>query len=198
MAGGQGVEDVRREGTVLDASVLKVGQDELRGSYRIDDRDGKRVAEAVPAGESPLTWILRLVGLGAVISRRIEVRDADGRPWLELVRPRALFSSNFVVSRPDGSEVARIEHKRGAGKKVFTLLAGEQPVGEFTGDWSASTFTVADTNGRVVASAARGVGSALGLLPDNYTVEVTEKLKDPLASLVLVAALCADLAFHEK
>jgi hypothetical protein len=198
MADAVRAQGVHREATVLEPSVLVVRQDELRGSYRIDDRDDKRIAVAVPVGESPLKWILRSFGFGELVSRSLEVRDPDGRPWLELVRPRTAWSSNFVVSRPDGAELARMEHRSAFGKKVLGLVAGGKPVGELQGDWSASTFTVVDASGRVVASATKGLGSSLGFLPDSYAVEVTERIDDPLASLVLVAAMCFDLAFNDE
>ncbi|MCF6426295.1 MULTISPECIES: hypothetical protein [Amycolatopsis] len=109
------------------------------------------------------------------------VRDSGGSVVLKV---RA-HDSRFLVTRADGTPIGGIAPD---GPDRFTLSAHGRPAGVLE-HRRPREFSITDAAGREVARSAEGDGR-------DYVVEVFAQLTDPLASLVIAAALTLDTALR--
>ena len=193
-------------GTIFTEPVLVVNQKakfiEMVNEYGVFDQNGNQLGFVAEVGQSTAKKIARFVSsLDQFMTHTYEIRDANQQPQLVMTRPRKIMKSSFVVSRPDGTEVGRIKQQNVIGKIRFSLEAGGQPIGELNAEnWRAWDFHIKDGSGKDVARITKqwaGLGKELFTTADNYVLEIREPIEDPLRSLVVTAALCADTALKQ-
>jgi uncharacterized protein YxjI len=193
-------------GGLLTARVLVVNQKakiiELTNEYDVFDQDGNVVGHVAEVGQSTVKKLARLVSsLDQFMTHTFEIRDADGQCVLRLTRPRKLVKSSFVVERSDGTNVGMVKQSNVFGKIRFALEADGRAVGSLNAEnWRAWDFHVQDATGAQVARITKtwgGLAKAIFTEADNYVLEITAPVEDPLRSLVVAAALCVDTALKQ-
>jgi uncharacterized protein YxjI len=191
--------------SLFEQPVLVVSQKtkliELTNEYAVYDGSGQQIGAVVEIGQSSLKKALRFVSnFDQFLTHRLEVRDARG-PVLVLTRPAKVMRSRVVVTRPDGSPVGEIVQANVFGKIRFDLVAGGQLVGAIQAEnWRAWNFAITDGAGTEVARITKtweGVAKTLFTTADNYVVHLHARLPDPLAALVVAAALTVDTALKQ-
>ncbi|MFJ9853697.1 phospholipid scramblase-related protein [Streptomyces sp. NPDC101150] len=192
MGGGPGPE------ALLSADLLLVEQDfkwvDITTSYGIRDRNGNEVGSVAETGQNAARKALRFVSsMDRYLSRKFEIRDAAGVPFLVLSRGVKVVKSRVAVERPDGTPVGEIVQDTVIGHVSFDLIAGGQTLGQIKAEgWYAFTFTITDHTGAEVARIGRGVlDIVLDIIggSDFYHLQVLRPLPEPLRTLVIAAAL---------
>jgi uncharacterized protein YxjI len=193
-------------GTLFTEPILVVNQKakiiELTNEYYVSDQDGNRIGSVAEVGQSTAKKIARFVSsLDQFMTHRYEIRDAGEQAVLVLTRPRKIMKSNFIVSRPDGTEVGQVKQSNMLGKIKFALEAGGTRIGSLNAEnWRAWNFTVQDGEGNEVARITKtweGLAKTMFTSADNYVLEIKAPLVDPLLSLVVATALCVDTALKQ-
>jgi uncharacterized protein YxjI len=193
-------------GSLFTERVLVVNQKaklmELVTEHEVFDQDGNPVGFVAEVGQSAAKKVARFISsLDQFMTHTYEIRDVNQQPQLLLTRPRKFMKSSFVLSRPDGTEVGRVNQKNVFGKIGFSLEAAGREVGSLNAEnWRAWDFNVQDASGREVARITKtwgGLGKAIFTQADNYVLEIEERLTDPLLSLVVATALCVDTALKQ-
>ena len=193
-------------GTLFTEPILVINQKakliELVNEYFVSDQDGNRIGSVAEVGQSTAKKIARFVSsLDQFMTHRYEIRDAGEQPVLVLTRPRKIMKSNFVVSRPDGTEVGQVKQSNMIGKIKFALEAGGQKVGSLNAEnWRAWNFSILDESGAEVARITKtweGLAKTIFTTADNFVLEIKAPLADPLLSLVVATALCVDTALKQ-
>ena len=174
---------------------------ELTNEYAVYDASARQIGAVVEVGQSGLKKALRFVSnVDQFLTHRLEVRDATG-PVLVLTRPAKLVKSRVQVTRPDGAPIGEIVQANVFGKIRFDLVAGGQLAGAIQAEnWRAWNFAILDPAGAEVARITKtweGLAKTLFTTADNYVVHVHYRLPDPLASLVIAAALTVDTALKQ-
>jgi uncharacterized protein YxjI len=191
--------------SLYDQPVLVVSQKtkliELTNEYAVRDAQGQQIGAVVQVGQSGLKKAVRFVSnFDQFLTHRLEVRDATG-VLLVLTRPAKLVKSRVVVTRPDGAPVGEIVQANVFGKIRFDLVAGGQVVGAIQAEnWRAWNFAILDAAGTEVARITKtweGLARTLFTTADNYVVHVHFRLPEPLASMVIAAALTVDTALKQ-
>ena len=193
-------------GTVFTEQVLVVNQKvkliEVTNEYAVYDQNGTQLAAVVEVGQSAVKKAVRLLGqYDQYFTHRLEVRDLAGRPQLLITRPAKLLKSKVIVEKPGAGEVGRLVQQNAIGKIRFSLMAGEQQVGELRAEnWRAWDFAIVDASGIEVARIKKtfeGFAKTLFTTADNYVVKIHRQLEDPLLSLVVASALTVDTALKQ-
>ena len=192
-----------RSGTLFTEPVLVVSQKaelvELTDEYAVHDASGRQLGSVVEVGQSALKKAARLLSsVDQFLTRRLEVRDAQGVPQLLLTRPAKLVKSRVLVERPGAGEIGALVQQNAFGKIRFALESGGRQVGSLNAEnWRAWDFAVLDEGDVEVARIRKsfeGLAKALFTTADNYVVQVHRPLQDPLLSLVVASALTVDTA----
>ena len=193
-------------GTLFTEPILVVNQKakiiELVNEYVVSDQNGNRIGSVAEVGQSTAKKIARFVSsLDQFMTHRYEIRDAADQPVLVLTRPRKIVKSNFVVTRPDGTEVGQVKQNNVFGKIKFALEAGGQRVGSLNAEnWRAWNFNIQDHTGAEVARITKtweGLAKTMFTTADNYVVQIHTDLAEPLRSLVVASALSVDTALKQ-
>ncbi|GAA4668424.1 MULTISPECIES: hypothetical protein [Amycolatopsis] len=165
-------------GTLFTEPVLVVHQNATPAGSGVFDQEGRPLGAVVEVGRTVFRKVLRwFSGDG-----QYHVRDSGGSVVLKVLRHAR---TRFLVTRADGSPIGEILPESDG----FTLAANGAPLGRLRAEpGQTRRFTISDATG---AEVARG-----GLAADNYVVEVPGHLSDPLASLVVAAALTVDTALN--
>ncbi|KIZ13717.1 phospholipid scramblase-related protein [Streptomyces natalensis] len=183
---------------LLSAEVLKVDQDfkwvDITTSYSVRDRNGNEVGSVAETGQNAARKALRFVStMDRYLSRRFEIRDAAGVPFLVLSRGVKVVKSRVTVERPDGTPVGEINQDSVVGYVSFDLVANGYTVGQIKAEgWYAFTFTITDHTGAEVARIGRTlVDVVLDIVggSDYYYLQVFRPMAEPLRTLVMAAAL---------
>ncbi len=174
---------------------------ELTNEYAVFDGNGQQLGAVVQVGQSTVRKALRFVSqLDQYLTHHLEVRDATG-VVLNLTRPAKLMKSRVLVSRADGSPVGEIVQANVFGKIRFDLVVEGRLAGAIQAEnWRAWNFAITDHAGVEVARITKtweGLAKTMFTTADNYVVHVHRRLPDPLASLVLAAALTVDTALKQ-
>ena len=192
--------------SLLTEPVLVVNQKvkliELTNEYEVFDQNGEKVGSVAQVGQSSLKKAARLVAsLDQFMTHTYEIRDASEQPVLVLKRPRKFVKSKFEVTKPDGGVVGDVAQKNVFGKIRFSLNANGREVGTMNAEnWRAWNFNIQDESGTEVARITKtweGLAKTMFTTADNYFVEFTAAIEDPLRSLALAAALCVDTALKQ-
>lgn len=175
---------------------------ELTNEYSVFAQDGGQIGAVTEVGQSGAKKALRfLTDLDQFMTHKLEVRDMNGQPLIQLTRPAKVFKSTLIVSRPDGSEVGRLIQRNMIGKIRFGLEAGGQEIGSLNAEnWRAWNFSIQDHTGTEVARVTKtweGLLTTMFTSADKYMVQIHRPLQDPLHSLVVAAALTVDTALKQ-
>ncbi|WP_299956036.1 phospholipid scramblase-related protein [uncultured Modestobacter sp.] len=190
---------------LLEQPVLVVEQKtklvELTNEYAVFDGNGQQLGAVVQVGQSGLRKAFRFVSrYDQFLTHRLEVRDPTG-VVLVLTRPAKLMRSRVQVTRPDGSPVGEIVQANVLGRIRFDLVVGGGLVGAVQAEnWRAWDFAITDAGGVEVARITKrweGLARTLFTTADRYVVQVHRRLAEPLADLVLAAALTVDTALKQ-
>ncbi len=193
-------------GTVLTESVLVVNQKakviELHNEYAVYDKHGNQIGAVRQVGQSKGKKLVRLLSnVDQFLTHKLQVVDASGTPILALTRPAKLVRSRLVVVDGDGRPVGEIVQQNFVGKINFALVVDGRPVGAIRAEnWRAWNFTITDVAGEEVARITKtweGLAKTLLTTADNYVLEITRPLDDPLRSLVVAGALGVDTALKQ-
>ena len=180
----------------------KVKLIELVNEYKVFDQNGAQIGSVAEVGQSTLKKAARLVSsLDQFMTHTYEIRDAREQPVLVLTRPRKFMKSKFQIAKPDGTVVGDVAQKNMVGKIRFALNASGHEVGTLNAEnWRAWNFNIQDASGTEVARVTKtweGLAKTVFTTADNYVVEFTAAIEDPLRSLVVAAALCFDTALKQ-
>ena len=175
---------------------------ELTNQYSVSDADGNVVAHVTQVGQSTAKKILRMVSsVDQFLTHKLEITDATGAVVLTLTRPAKAFKSTVIVGDASGNELGRIVQENVFGKINFALEIGGRKVGAIKAEnWRAWDFAIENSDGREVARVTKkfaGLARAVFTTADNYIVNIHEELSQPLASLVVAAALSIDTALKQ-
>jgi uncharacterized protein YxjI len=191
--------------SLYDQSVLVVNQKtkliELTNEYEVYDLHGQQIGAVVQVGQSTLKKAVRFVSnLDQFLTHRFEVRDATG-VVLVLTRPAKFVKSRVLVARGDGRPLGEIVQANVFGKIRFDLVTNGQVVGAIQAEnWRAWDFAIVDAAGTEVARITKrweGLARTLFTTADKYVVQVHFTLPEPLASMVIAAALTVDTALKQ-
>jgi uncharacterized protein YxjI len=191
---------------LLTEPVLVVNQKvkliELTNEYKVFDQQGAQIGSVAQVGQSTLKKAARLVSsLDQFMTHTYEIRDAQEQPVLVLTRPRKFMKSKFQIAKPDGTVVGDVAQKNMLGKIRFSLSANGREVGTLNAEnWRAWNFNIQDANGTEVARITKtweGLAKTVFTTADNYFVEISAPIEEPLRSLVVAAALCIDTALKQ-
>lgn len=195
-----------RRGTLFTAPVLVVNQRdklvELTNEYDVFDGDGARLGTVVQVGQSGVAKAVRLLGKADHFKAvHLEVRDAHGTPVLRMTRPAKIVRSRVGVRRPDGTDIGEIRQDSAFGRARFSILVEGRRAGGITAtNWRAREFTITDRHDGEVARIVQtweGLTKALFSTADNYVVQVHRPQPEPLASMIVAAALTVDTALKQ-
>jgi uncharacterized protein YxjI len=180
----------------------KVKLIELTNEYKVFDQNGTQIGSVAQVGQSTLKKAARLVSsLDQFMTHTYEIRDVNEQPLLVLTRPRKFMKSKFQIAKPDGTVVGDVAQKNVIGKIRFSLNANGQEVGTLSAEnWRAWNFNIQDASGIEVARITKkweGLAKTVFTTADNYVVEFTAAIEDPLRSIVVAAALCVDTALKQ-
>jgi uncharacterized protein YxjI len=204
-SGAAGGSSPAGRSVLLEQPVLVVHQRrkliELTNEYGLFDGEGQQLGTVVEVGQSTVRKAVRLVSrLDHHLTHRLEVRDDTG-PLLLLTRPAMIRRSRVLLTRPDGQLVGEIVQVNVFGRIRFDLVVGGRPVGAIRAEnWRAWDFAISDASGREVARITKtweGFARTIFTTADSYVLRVHQRLEDPLASLVLAAALTVDTALKQ-
>ncbi|NIH84981.1 hypothetical protein [Amycolatopsis granulosa] len=177
-------------GTLFTEPYLLVGRPaEADGGFAVRDRYGRPLGTVVAAGAGPLRKLLRALTNSARFRPRcFEVRDSGGSVVLKV----RSHDSRFLVTRADGTPIGDITRR---GRDWFALSAQGRSIGTLE-DPGGPGFAITGADGTEVARTSKG--GQPGELDESapgageHVVEVLAQLTDPLASLVIAAALTLD------
>jgi uncharacterized protein YxjI len=180
----------------------KVKLIELVNEYKVFDQNGAQIGSVAQVGQSTLKKAARLVSsLDQFMTHTYEIRDANEQPVLVLTRPRKFMKSKFQIAKPDGTVVGDVAQRNMIGKIRFALNASGREVGTLNAEnWRAWNFNIQDASGTEVARITKtweGLAKTVFTTADNYVVEFTAAIEEPLRSLVVAAALCIDTALKQ-
>lgn len=200
--------DSRRAGggTLFTEPILVVNQKaklvEAVSEFGVFDQYGQRLGAVVEVGQSLFRKAVRLLtNYDQFLTHLFEVRDTGGSIVLKVTRPAKMVRSRFLVTRADGTPIGEIAQENVFGKIRFSFTVGGRPVGQLVAEnWRAWNFSITDAAGTEVARVTKTFGGVVKeafTIADNYVVEVYDHLSDPLASMVVAAALTVDTALKQ-
>lgn len=193
-------------GTLFTEPVLVVNQKakliELTNEYKVMDQHGNQLGSVVEVGQSTLRKVVRFISdWDQYFTHRLEIRDAQGQPVLQLTRPAKIFKSRVIVARPDGELLGELVQQNVFGKISFAINAGGIQIGAIKGEnWRAWNFAVVDQAGTEVARITKtweGLAKTMFTTADNYVLQIHHQLPEPLRSLVVATALTVDTALKQ-
>jgi uncharacterized protein YxjI len=175
---------------------------EVTNQYSVSDADGNVIAHVNEVGQSKAKKLLRVVSsVDQFLTHKLEITDATGAVVLTLTRPAKVFKSTVIVGDATGSEIGRIVQENVFGRIIFGLEVGDRKIGAIKAEnWRAWDFAIENADGREVARVTKkfvGLAKAVFTTADNYVVEIHDDLSQPLASLVVAAALSIDTALKQ-
>ncbi|TGB08538.1 phospholipid scramblase-related protein [Streptomyces sp. MZ04] len=193
-------------GTLFTEPVLVVNQKakliELTNEYSVMDQSGNALGSVVQVGQSTLKKVARFVAsVDQFMTHKLEIRDAYGRPVLQLTRPRKFMKSRVIVERPDGQPIGEIVQQNMIGKINFAIMVNGQQAGAIKAEnWRAWNFSIVDHADNEVARITKtweGLAKTMFTTADNYVLQIHYQLPEPLLSLVVATALTVDTALKQ-
>lgn len=191
-------------GTLFTEPVLVVNQKarpiETANEFAVFDRHGHPLGSVVEAGRSLLRTAFRtLTPYDRNPKYRFEIRDIGGSVVLKLAGPAKTHRADFVVTRADGTPIGEMTRDHSTTRTGFVFTANGRCVGAIeAADGQAWEFSLTDEPGSEVARITKSFeGKLKETFPatDNYVVRIHRHIADPLASMVLAAALTVGTAF---
>jgi len=200
------VDAVAGGGTIFSEPVLVVNQKakliEVNNEYAIFTQSGQQIGAVRQVGQSVAKKVLRVVSsLDQFMTHSLQIVDANGVVQLSIKRPAKLFKSKFEVTNGAGQVIGAIEQENMVGKIHFGLFVEGQRLGSINAEnWRAWNFNIQDANGSEVARITKtweGLAKTMFTTADNYVVQLSPALHDPLRSLVVASALSIDTALKQ-
>jgi len=203
---------------LLDQRALVVRQQprtvDSRTGYDVCDPAGVLLGSVVEVGESDLEKLAHPTqsrekaaeGAPEWLVKRFEVSTAEGEVVLRLSRIRAARKT-LVVSGADDHELGRVRQENLVGRARLALEAGGVQVGRIRSEqgWlrqglvgRAQQFalTSGDAGPQVAHITMTRIGN-VNLEVNEYKLDVSIALADPLRALVLAAPVAIDQALYE-
>ncbi|HUP72430.1 MAG TPA: phospholipid scramblase-related protein [Acidimicrobiales bacterium] len=193
-------------GTIFSEPVLVVNQKakiiEINNEYAIFAQSGQQIGAVRQVGQSAAKKALRLVSsLDQYLTHSLQIVDASGVVQLAIKRPAKVFKSKFEVTNGAGQMIGSIVQENMVGKIHFGLFVDGQRLGSINAEnWRAWNFNIQDANGSEVARITKtweGLAKTMFTTADNYVVQISPALQDPLRSLVVASALSIDTALKQ-
>ena len=193
-------------GTLFTEPVLVVNQKakviEVSNEYAVYDQHGKQIGAVRQVGQSMVKKLLRVVAdVDQYFTHKLQVVDMSGTPQLQLTRPAKLLKSRLIVQDGNGRDIGDIQQQNAIGKIRFGLMSAGQQVGLIAAEnWRAWNFAITDSGGTEVARITKtweGLAKTMFTTADNYVVQISPTLHDPLRSLVVASALSIDTALKQ-
>jgi uncharacterized protein YxjI len=176
---------------------------EMRNQYELSDDAGQKLGAVEQIGQSPLTFIVRLLGdMDVFLPVTLSVTDAAGGEVLRLHKP--WFKYAVSVAGGDGNVIGVVRKRVRLGKAVFSVFApdGTTVLGEVKAEnWRARNFRIDDATGTEVARVTkqwRGLLTEAFTDADSYAVTFESTTAEPMRSLALASALSVDLTMKQK
>ncbi|HVX16707.1 MAG TPA: phospholipid scramblase-related protein [Acidimicrobiales bacterium] len=197
---------VQGGGTLFTEPILVVNQKaklfELTNEYGIFDQHGTQIGAVREVGQSAARKVLRAVSsVDMFLSHTLQIVDAQGALVLQIVRPKAFMKNKFLVQDAQGNEIGQILQENRIGKIRFGYVVNGQKIGSLNGEnWRAWKFNIRDETDAEIARVDKtwqGFAKAAFTSADNYVVQISRPLEDPLRSLVLASALSIDTALSQ-
>ena len=193
-------------GTIFTEPVLVVNQKakliEINNEYAIFNQSGQQIGAVRQVGQSAAKKVLRVVSnLDQFMTHSLQIVDGYGTVLLTVKRPAKVFKSKFEVTNGAGAVIGNIVQENAIGKIHFGLLVNGQRLGSINAEnWRAWNFNIQDAQGNEVARITKtweGLAKTLFTTADNYVVQISPHLTDPLRSLVVASALSVDTALKQ-
>lgn len=193
-------------GTLFTEPVLVVNQKakliEMSNEFQVFDQNGNVLGSVAQVGQSTLQKAARLLTkYDQFMKHKLEVRDAQHNPLLQLTRPAKVFKSKVEISYPNGQQIGEIVQENVFGKIKFGFLVNGQQIGGIHAqNWRAWDFSIQDADGNEVAKITKtwaGFARAAFTTADNYVVQIHRPLQDPLRTMVISSALTVDTALKQ-
>ena len=193
-------------GTIFTEPVLVVNQKakliEVNNEYAIFTQNGQQIGAVRQVGQSVAKKVLRVVSsLDQFMTHSLQIVDANGVVQLAIKRPAKMFKSKFEVTNGAGQVIGAIVQENMVGKIHFGLLVDGQRLGSINAEnWRAWNFNIQDAQGAEVARITKtweGLAKTMFTTADNYVVQISTALQDPLRSLVVASALSIDTALKQ-
>jgi uncharacterized protein YxjI len=193
-------------GTIFSESVLVVNQKakliEINNEYAIFTQHGQQIGAVRQVGQSAAKKVMRAVTrFDQYMTHSLQIVDASGSVLLGIKRPAKVFKSKFEVTNPAGQVIGGIVQENMLGKIHFGLFVEGQRLGSINAEnWRAWNFNIQDEQGTEVARITKtweGLAKTLFTTADNYVVQISPSLQDPLRSLVVASALSIDTALKQ-
>ncbi|MEY2476001.1 MAG: hypothetical protein QOG87_1316 [Actinomycetota bacterium] len=176
---------------------------EMRNQYELSDDAGQKLGAVEQVEQSPLTFIVRLLGdMDVFLPVTLSVSDAAGGEVLRLHKP--WFKYAVTVTDGSGTVLGVVRKRVRLGKAVFTVFAadGTTVLGEVKAEnWRARNFRIDDATGTEVARVTkqwRGLLTEAFTDADSYAVTFESMTAEPMRSLALASALSVDLTMKQK
>ncbi|MEO5838644.1 MAG: phospholipid scramblase-related protein [Acidimicrobiales bacterium] len=193
-------------GTIFSEPVLVVNQKakliEVNNEYAIFTQSGQQIGAVRQVGQSVAKKVLRVVSsLDQFMTHSLQIVDGNGVVQLAIKRPAKMFKSKFEVTNGAGQVIGAIMQENMVGKIHFGLFVDGQRLGSINAEnWRAWNFNIQDANGAEVARITKtweGLAKTMFTTADNYVVQISPTLVDPLRSLVVASALSIDTALKQ-
>ncbi|UQS23128.1 hypothetical protein L1857_10025 [Amycolatopsis thermalba] len=171
-------------GTLFTEPFLVVSHRAGAAESGVRDQYGQPLGTVAEAENGTFRKALRMItGSARFRPNCFAVRDSGGSVVLKV----RVHDSRFLVTRADGTPIGEIAPD---GPHRFALSAHGRPVGALE-NRPPRDFRITGSAGSEVARAAEEPGRG-------YVVEVFAQLTDPLASLVIAAALTVETALRPR
>lgn len=193
-------------GTLFTEPILVVNQKakviETANEFGVADQHGRPLGAVIEARQSLFRKAIRaLAKYDKYLANRFEVRDMGGSVVLKVTRPGKMLRSPFVVTRPDNTPIGEIVQEDAFGRISFSFTANGRALGGIQAEnWRSWDFSITDHAGAEIAritKAVAGLPEDAFTAADIYVVEVHRQVADPLASMVVGAALTLDTALRQ-
>ena len=193
-------------GTIFSEPVLVVNQKakiiEINNEYANFTQSGQQIGAVRQVGQSAAKKVLRVVSsLDQFMTHSLQIVDAHGMVQLTIKRPAKVFKSKFEVTNGAGHVIGAIVQENMVGKIHFGLFVDGNRLGSINAEnWRAWNFNIQDAQGAEVARITKtweGLAKTMFTTADNYVVQISPALQDPLRSLVVASALSIDTALKQ-
>ena len=193
-------------GTIFSEPVLVVNQKakliEVNNEYAIFTQGGQQIGAVRQVGQSMAKKVMRVVSsLDQFMTHSLQIVDAHGMVQLTIKRPAKVFKSKFEVTNGAGHVIGAIVQENMVGKIHFGLFVDGNRLGSINAEnWRAWNFNIQDAQGAEVARITKtweGLAKTMFTTADNYVVQISPALQDPLRSLVVASALSIDTALKQ-
>lgn len=176
---------------------------ELTSEYGIFNQSGEQIGAVRQVGQSALKKVARaFVNVDAMMTHTLDIVDMAGNLQLRITKPRAMMKPKVIVENSSGQVLGELVTKLRIGKLQVKLMVHDQQQGMiFAENFRAWNFHVDNAQGQQIATITKtweGLAKMMFTTADNYVVQLTQELQDPLHSLVLASSLAIDLMVKQN